>query len=296
MITADTGPLTGAAPAQGPGSAGVAERLGALAGLALREEALLTPKPGLVDGRGGGSHHDMDLPLLLASADALAAPVAACARAAQQLPLGRRLRAEIGAAGRAGEQRMLDATGGVNTHRGALWAVGLLAAGLAATGTVAAASCFAAQLAAIDDPAAPSRAASHGARVRRRYGARGAIGEALQGFPHITRVALPMLRTGRASGQGEHTARTNALLASMAALEDTCLLHRAGPEGLRVVRQGARAVLRAGGSGTPRGQALLEALDQTCRSRWLSPGGSGDVLAAALFLDSVLPFTADRSG
>ncbi|WP_406349774.1 triphosphoribosyl-dephospho-CoA synthase [Streptomyces sp. NBC_00658] len=309
-------PAPVAAPAQAPGAAGaagvaeavgavrsdeavgfaeVADRLGGLARRALHDEAMLTPKPGLVDGRDGGSHHDMDLSLLLASADALAAPIAACARAAQHLPLGRALRTEIGAVGRAGEQRMLDATGGVNTHRGALWALGLLAAGLAATGTLGAASGFAARLAAIDDPAAPSRTASHGARVRLRYGATGAMGEARQGFPHITRVALPMLWAARAAGQGEHTARTDALLASMAALEDTCLLHRAGPEGLRAVRQGARAVLRAGGSGTPRGRALLEDLDQICRSRKLSPGGSGDVLAAALFLDSALPLTADRS-
>ncbi|MEU5381893.1 MULTISPECIES: triphosphoribosyl-dephospho-CoA synthase [unclassified Streptomyces] len=295
MITAEIEPLAVAAPAQVAGSAGVAERLGYLARCALHDEAMLSPKPGLVDGRGSGSHHDMDLPLLLASADALAAPIAACAHAAQSLPLGRTLRAEIGTVGRAGEKLMLDATGGVNTHRGALWALGLLAAGLAATGTLGAASCFAAQLAAIDDPAAPPRAASHGARVRRRYGATGAMGEARQGFPHITRVALPMLRAARAAGQGEHTARTNALLASMAALEDTCLLHRAGPEGLRSVRQGARAVLRAGGSGTPRGRALLEDLDRICRRRGLSPGGSGDVLAAALFLDSALPLTADRS-
>ncbi len=282
------------APSRTPADT-VAETLGDLAGQALREEALLTPKPGLVDRRGGGSHHDMDLPVLLASADALAAPIAACARVAQVLPLGPALRAEIGALGRAGEQRMLDATGGVNTHRGALWALGLLAAGLAATGTLSAASGFAARLADLDDPAVPSRDASNGGRVRLRYGAPGAMGEARRGFPHITRVALPALLAARAAGHGEHTARTDALLASMAALEDTCLLHRAGPEGLRTVRGGALAVLRAGGSGTPHGGALLGELDAVCRLRGLSPGGSADVLAAALFLDSALPLTADRS-
>lgn len=251
--------------------------LGRLAGRALREEALHTPKPGLVDRRGNGAHRDMTLPMLLRSADALVAPIAACAGAAQAMPPGPDLRAVIGAIGRDGERRMLAATGGVNTHRGALWALGLLAAGLAAAGTVAGAARFAAELAAVDDPAAGGRALSHGARVRLRYGAAGAMGEARQGFPHTVRVALPVLR---------HAGRTNALLASMSRLEDTCLLHRAGPAGLRVVRDGAAAVLRAGGARTTAGAAALDRLDGRCERHGLSPGGSGDVLAAAIFLDS----------
>ena len=73
--------------------------LGRLAARALRDEATLTPKPGLVDMRGGGSHDDMDVTMLLASADALAVPITRCAEAAASLPLGRDLRAEIGAIG-----------------------------------------------------------------------------------------------------------------------------------------------------------------------------------------------------
>jgi triphosphoribosyl-dephospho-CoA synthase len=259
--------------------------LGRLAGRALREEALHTPKPGLVDRRGGGAHRDMTLPLLLASADALAEPIAACAVAARALPPGRDLRAEIGAIGRAGERRMLEVTGGVNTHRGALWALGLLAAGLAAAGTVAGAARFAARLAAVDDPATGrigAPALSNGGRARHRYGAAGALGEARGGFPHTVRLALPVLR---------HAGRTDALLASMSRLEDTCLLHRAGPAGLRAVRDGAAAVLHAGGPGTHAGAAALDRLDHLCRRRGLSPGGSGDVLAAAIFLDSAAALT-----
>ncbi|MDG6106318.1 triphosphoribosyl-dephospho-CoA synthase [Dactylosporangium aurantiacum] len=255
-------------------------RLGRLAAQALREEASHTPKPGLVDRRGGGTHRDMTLEMLLASADALAGPVAACAGAARVLPPGPGLRAEIGAIGRDGERRMLDVTGGVNTHRGALWALGLLAAGFAATGTVAGAARFAADLAAIDDPAAAGGPVSHGALARRRYGVAGAVGEARRGFPHTVRVALPVLR---------RAGRTEALLAAMSGLEDTCLLHRAGPAGLRAVRAGAAAVLRAGGAGTAAGSAALDRLDELCRRCGVSPGGSGDALAAAIFLDTAAP-------
>jgi triphosphoribosyl-dephospho-CoA synthase len=264
------------------------DAVGRLAVDALREEAMLTPKPGLVDRRGRGAHHDMTVSLLLASADALEAPIAACAAAASVLPLGGDLRAEIGAIGRAGERAMLDATGGVNTHRGALWALGLLAAGFAAVGgDVHRVARFAARLAHIDDPAAPPRALSHGARARLRYGAAGAPGEARAGFPHTVAVGLPALRRARAASSDEDGARLDALLSSMATLEDTCLLHRGGPTGLRLVRAGAAAVLAAGGSRTRCGRRRLDELDRLCRERRLSAGGSGDVLAATLFVDAV---------
>jgi triphosphoribosyl-dephospho-CoA synthase len=270
--------------------------VGRLAAQSLRAEATLTPKPGLVDRRGGGAHHDMTMALLLTSADALEAPVAACAAAATALPLGPELRAEIGAIGRAGERAMLDATGGVNTHRGALWALGLLAAGVAAAGgDLHGAARFAARLARLDDPAAPRRALSHpshGEQARRRYGAAGAAGEARAGFPHTTTVALPALRRARATvadeeGADEDSARLDALMSAMATLEDTCLLHRGGPTGLRLVRTGAAAVLAAGGSGTRLGRRRLDTLDRLCRERRLSAGGSGDVLAATLFVDAL---------
>jgi triphosphoribosyl-dephospho-CoA synthase len=181
---------------------------------------------------------------------------------------------------------MLDATDGVNTHRGALWALGLLAAGLAVHPDPASAATFAARLAGIADPALPVRKVSHGTLARRRYGATGAIGEARAGFPHTVRVALPALRAARATGCDEDTARLAALLSCMASLEDTCTLHRGGREGLAVVRDGAEAILLAGGWATTRGRQLLGELDLVTRRLRLSTGGSGDVLAAALFVDA----------
>jgi triphosphoribosyl-dephospho-CoA synthase len=270
--------------------------LGRLAARALCEEATLTPKPGLVDARGGGAHDDMSVALLIASADALAIPIAECAEAASSLPLGRKLRAEIGEIGRAGEMRMLQTTGGVNTHRGALWVLGLLAAGLAATENAAAAASFAAQLARLPDPAAAQHdELSHGARARINYGALGARGEAQAGFPNTVDVALPALIAARAAGLDEREARIHALLTSMANLEDTCILHRAGADGLQAVRRGAEAVLSAGGRQTEIGRALFDELDDMCHCRGLSPGGSADVLAAAIFLDSAKAFLEDRS-
>ena len=258
-----------------------------LAVAALRAEAELTPKPGLVDQRGGGAHTDMDLAILLASADALHEGFAECARAATELPLGIELRARVGVIGRAAERRMLAVTGGVNTHRGALWSLGLLAAGVARHREVHCAIRFAAALAFHPDPALPVPSNSHGARARTRYGAAGAAGEARAGFPHVVGHALPALSRARSRGADETSARLDALLAVMANLEDTCLLHRGGIAGLTAIRRGAEHVLSAGGSATPAGRRRLAQLDELTHTRQLSPGGSGDLLAAALFLDSL---------
>lgn len=256
-----------------------------LAVAAIRSEAELTPKPGLVDRRGSGAHTDMDLDMLRASAEALRDAFVECASAARRLPIGPDLRAVIGQIGRAGEAHMLEATGGVNTHRGALWALGLLSAGAAAGGPAGAVD-VAARLATIPDrDAIPTT--SHGALARQRHGARGAAGEAQSGFPHVRLHALPALRAARRSGADESTARLEALLALMARLDDTCVLHRGGPAGLRAVQSSARAALAAGGIGTVQGRRHFTALDDLCLMRRLSPGGSGDLLSATLFLDAL---------
>ncbi|MFJ9381323.1 triphosphoribosyl-dephospho-CoA synthase MdcB [Streptomyces sp. NPDC101455] len=259
-----------------------------LAVAALRAEADLTPKPGLVDPHGNGSHTDMDHSMLMRSADALHGAFARCALLAAELPLNPELRSRIGAAGRDGERQMYQATGGVNTHRGALWAVGLLASGAAQGRGAAYAIRFASALARLPDSDLPQDSGtSHGAGVRRRFGVPGARGEAAAGFPHVTGHALPTMRRARARGADETSARLDALLAVMAHLEDTCVLHRGGPVGLAMIRRGAADVLAAGGTATRSGRRRLADLDQLARTRGLSPGGSADLLAAALFLDSL---------
>ncbi|MEV0307924.1 triphosphoribosyl-dephospho-CoA synthase [Nonomuraea fuscirosea] len=256
--------------------------------LSLCAEARLSPKPGLVDARGGGAHDDMDLPLMLASAEALRPAFRMIAQAAERTPAGVGLRERLGVIGRLGDRAMLRATGGINTHRGALWSLGLLVAAVAggAAGERAAAG-DAARLAALPDRWVPAGEPSHGERARRRYGTGGARREAENAFPHVIGVALPRLRAGRAAGLGEDSARLDALLAVMSLLDDTCVLHRGGPGGLRAVQHGARRVLDEGGAGTGSGRAALMELDDALRARRLSPGGSGDLLAAALFLDRV---------
>ena len=266
----------------------LAERLADLAVDALIDEADLSPKPALVDRRGNGAHTDLHLGLMHASALALWPAFKAMAEAAIEFgEVGLPLREAIGLIGREGEEVMLATTGGVNTHRGAIWALGLLvaAAALEPTNTKASAVTLrAARLALLDDRYAP-RPLSHGAQVAQRYGARGAREEAQLGFPAVIQRALPQLKRSRAAGHGEQNARLDALLAIMTNLADTCVLYRAGEQGLQTMQLGAQAVLDAGGSASLAGRRRLHDLDEQLIALNASPGGAADLLAACLFID-----------
>lgn len=248
----------------------------------LQSEALLTPKPGLVDRRGPGSHADMDLEMLLRSAESLRAAFAALALAGSQRLAGQVLRDRVGVIGRAGEAAMLEATGGVNTHRGALWTVGLLVTGAGATANELEILGVAAALAGTPDSAAVSRRPSHGQIAMRAYGVRGAAGEAAAGFPGIARTALPALRASRSRGEDDDRAQLRALLALIASVDDTCVLHRGGRPALDWMQRSAGRVQRA-----RRFDSALARFAGRASRRGLSPGGSADLLAGAIFLDSL---------
>ena len=229
---------------------------------ALIEEAELTPKPALVDRRGNGAHHDLDLARLRRSARSLQDGFADIARAAAGAEPSLRLREQIGRIGREMERRMLAATDGSNAHRGAIWALGLLVAAAArrrSESHPASIAAAAAALARLPDRFAP-RPPSNGERARLRFGATGARGEAQAGFPHAIHVGLPTLRAARGRGVLEDCARLNALMAIMASLDDTCLLHRGGRAALQAAKAGAWAVLAAGGTATPAGLERLHRL------------------------------------
>jgi len=263
------------------------DHLADLAVESLIDEAELSPKPGLVDRRSSGAHSDMTLALMHASALSLWPCLRQMAEAAEQHgQIGVPLRTALGRIGRDGEAVMLATTGGVNTHRGAIWALGLLVAARAldTRADAATVAARAGRIALIDDPAAIAPD-SHGNQVRRRYGASGAREQAQQGFPAVIEHGLPQLRRSRAAGASESHARLDALLAIMAALSDTCVLWRAGPQGLQALQQGARAVLAAGGCASLDGRRQLRLLDTQLLHMNASPGGAADLLAACLFLD-----------
>ena len=116
-------------------------------------------------------------------------------------------------------------------------------------------------------------AETHGQQMARQYGAGGARAESINGFV----TAKAGLEALRASGGDP----TPALLAIMSVAADTNVLYRAGKDGLTFVQAGASHIARL--SGEPRTAALLD-FDRELIKRNINPGGSADMLAAALFL------------
>jgi triphosphoribosyl-dephospho-CoA synthase len=281
-----------------PNPASLAERLADLAVDALIDEADLSPKPALVDRRSSGAHTDLHLGLMHASAISLWPAFKQMADAAIAISdINPALRETIGRLGREGEAAMMRTTNGVNTHRGAIWALGLLvtAAALDPDDLSPEGLCQrAGQLAVIEDRhQTANQSHSHGQTVAQKYGAMGAREQAQAGFPAVIQTGLPQLLCSRAAGHGEQNARLDALLAIMTTLSDTCVLYRAGEEGLHAMQHGAQRVLDAGGSATLGGRRALNQLDQQLLSLNASPGGAADLLAACLFIDRLEPALGD---
>ena len=263
---------------------------------ALITEATLTPKAGLVDAAHNGGHHDMNLALFLRSADAIAPYLGDCAATGMTFaghPASPALLAAIRPIGLAAEAAMRAATGGVNTHKGAIFAFGLTAAALGKR----LAEQHAATLA---DVQADVRALcaeilaelrqgdcdSAGKRGYARHGISGARGEAASGFATVRAHALPLYQQELAADGNERRALLVALVALYAANDDSTTLARVGLDGLRAHQHWARTLLadRATLADEARLSDAIAAYARNCAAKRLSAGGSADLLALTAWL------------
>lgn len=268
-----------------------AARVGRLAIRSLYREAELEPKPGLVTPASKGSHRDMDFSTFVRSLQSLRSYFPAIAACGLQRPGF----ASLQLLGIEAEAAMLVASGGVNTHRGAIFNLGLLCAAagyLLAEGEVleAAAACaivksvWGGEILAGLSSAPEITALSHGLSVARRYGSGGARLEAASGFPAALEIGLPAYRRALEAGGDGEMAAVQALFALIAELEDTNLLWRGGPDGLAHGRCAAEGFLAAGGVFAGDWREHAAAIDRDFVARHLSPGGSADLLGVTLFL------------
>jgi triphosphoribosyl-dephospho-CoA synthase len=246
------------------------------------------PKPGLVSPRDSGSHSDMDASTFRRGAAAIRPYLHALAEAgAQGCGMGR-----LRIVGLEAEAAMFAATGGVNTHRGAIFGLGLFcaAAGAKAAGQADTGMPIGALVASLWGSSildGPALLHSHGGKARRRYGAGGARLEAVQGFPGVYEIGLPALESGALIAPDDaNAARVHACFALIAALEDTNLLHRGGLSGLRFAQRAARTFLDDGGVSTCDWCERATLVHQLFVKRRLSPGGSADLLAMSLFVQA----------
>lgn len=271
-----------------------AGRAAELAEAALLEEVRATPKPGLVDLRDSGAHRDMDHRTFARSAAAVAPWLGEMfgAGLSWKGPLPS-LFPVLRALGREAERAMLCATGGVNTHKGAIFTLGLLcgAAGYAyGTGKRCeplrvlelsremAGETLEAEL--LELTRRPP--ATHGEALFVRGGRRGIRGEAAAGFPALRETALPALWEGNQPDRERQC--LYALLKLMTRVEDTTVLSRTGGEGLFWMRARAAAFLTRWPVLTDGAMDALGGLNGEFIRRNVSPGGCADLLSAGLLL------------
>jgi len=247
---------------------------------ALRAEAMAWPKPGLVSPIDNGSHKDMNIQLLLTAIDSLRSWFAEFARAAQA---GAEFK-DLAAIGRAAEAVMMRATQGINVYRGAIFNLGLLVASAAIASNVKDIPSLIARRwgPAILDHQAPRL--NHGVQLRARLGSGGALQEAARGFPTLTQHVLPAFVRAQRAGYSEPHALIAGLLASIQHLEDTNLIWRGGLDGLKWAQQKALEFHAQGGVNQPDWLHALTQMHAQFIEKNLSPGGSADIAACALFL------------
>jgi len=261
--------------------------IGTLAGDALEVELALEPKPGLVTPRSRGSHRDMDCSTFRASIAALRPYFIDCAHlGAAGADFG-----ALQARGQLAERAMFAATGGVNTHKGAIFNLGLLAAAAGWQRAQDAAGDAQSLGRVVRQRWAPAFAAgaalaepTHGAAVRVRHGIPGAREHAAAGLPVLFDVALPALQQALGRGASQRQACVHALMSIIALLPDTNLVHRGGPQGLAWAQVASERFVAAGSVFAAGWEARLDALAEEFVARWLSPGGAADLLAAAWFV------------
>ena len=271
------------------------EQIGNACAWALLMEVSASPKPGLVDRLGSGAHTDMDFSTFLASITAITPYYCACAQVGMELEtVDDTTLSRIRPLGIACEEAMLEATGGVNTHKGAVFSLGILACAagycrerlgdLSAATVCACAGVIAAE--AVKDFYKPDYLVNptKGRRLYDTYGIQGIRGEAASGFASVRRWALPVLEELEGSGRDLNDIHLQALLHLMANVCDTNVISRGGIAGMKYVQDSAQEALGRGGALTPEGKDFLRELDREYIRRNLSPGGSADLLSAAILL------------
>ena len=258
-------------------------------------EVSTTPKPGLVDRNNSGSHRDMDFFTFLDSSASLIPWFREffCLGWDHSSEPDGQLFERLRYAGQRAEAAMFSATGGINTHKGLVFASAILCGAL---GKVHAGrelplpldmvlqECRRLGKCSLADLRRPSNVQpplpTNGERIFTAYGIRGARGEAAAGFPSAVRIGLPALRKWLSAGFSLNNSAAMALLTLISEVDDTNMVHRGGPELAKKRKEQAKILLSA--VTKENFKETLYTLDHQYMTENLSPGGCADLLAVSL--------------
>lgn len=274
--------------------------IGHLASMALQAELDTTPKPGLVDRNDNGAHRDMDHTLMQRSIQALHPYFVRLAQLGftDKQPC----HDEIVNIGIEAEREMFKATGGVNTHKGALFSIGLAAVALAGEafsritqaercGTMAYNDVNSKQIQSLSNSIAslarlfPDTNGTHGSKAKANNILKGALDNAREGYTQLFKAWLPFYIDRIA--EGDNYALHKTLLRIMCDLDDTNIVYRTSMETMQEVKTEARQMLDTSRN-IVNFEAALQAMNTDYIHRNISPGGSADMLSLVVFLSCVV--------
>lgn len=274
--------------------------IGHLASMALQAELDTTPKPGLVDRNDNGAHCDMDHALMQRSIKALHPYFVRLAQLGftDKQPC----HDEIVNIGIEAEREMFKATGGVNTHKGALFSIGLAAVALAGEafcrikqaercGTMAYNDVNSKQIQSLSNSIAslarlfPDTNGTHGSKAKANNILKGALDNAREGYTQLFKAWLPFYIDRIA--EGDNYALHKTLLRIMCDLDDTNIVYRTSMETMQEVKTEARQMLDTSRN-IVNFEAALQAMNTDYIHRNISPGGSADMLSLVVFLSCVV--------
>ena len=244
-----------------------ADYISDLAYRALVAEVDVTPKPGLVDKNNNGAHSDMSRELFLKSALAIKPYFKAMCTAEI---------ANLKDIGVEAEKAMYNTTCGVNTHKGAIYSLGLLCASAYLTNSrnVSIVCNKAAELSKCINNAPCD---SNGYKVFKDYGLRGAKGEAESGFVNVRSFGLPIYEKC-IDKDGHNIAAVKTLLSLMSKVDDTNVVYRGGVDVAKIVQSSAAILLNDFSIDK------VISFDKDLIEWNVSPGGCADLLAVSIFL------------
>ena len=260
---------------------------------ALLLEVSATPKPGLVDRHNTGAHRDMDILTFQTSAMAISPFFYRLIEFGMQHRNyePEELLKEAREIGKQAEKAMFCATGGVNTHKGAIFSGGILCLAYGYLGEYAVdtdllqetcgriAAPVMGDLKKLDG----GKAITAGERLYLEHGVLGIRGEAAEGFPTVFQTAVPVMRNLLLKGYSLNDAGILTLIHIMAALPDTNVMHRSSYEEAVALQNRMKSIADSKPEERDYLQ-ILEELDQEFIRRNISPGGCADLLAMTYFV------------
>ena len=280
----------------------VAVKIGKCAFKAMLEEVYTTPKPGLVDLYSNGAHTDMDVSTFEKSARALYpyfVQIALQGYLYKCTP--ETLFHMIRKTGIKAEQAMYTATGGVNTHKGLIFTLGIFCAAagrcICEYGYISKFHLSKMQLEMTLtiltkelDASKGKMPKSNGEKNRHIHGTYGIRGEAILGYPGIWDLALPVLNEGIRLKKDWNMVKLQTLMTLMSRLEDSNIIARTNLKVLDEVQKEASKFLIQGGAYSPKAITKLLKMDSEFVQKNISAGGCADLLAAAIFIEELLSY------